>query len=106
MQFEDGAWRNRKQYVNGRQQTGLFLPPDIKLSEKTKQFYLSALDVFDVPRHGLFQFSMDDLGIARKNPDRSLKWTPAFRCLNSDFMCRKLVTTLLIESITFSAHNL
>ncbi len=37
MQFEDGAWRNRKQYFNGRQQTGLFLPPDIELTEQTKQ---------------------------------------------------------------------
>tara|TARA_R110002050_G_scaffold71891_1_gene154610 strand:+ start:43921 stop:47745 length:3825 start_codon:yes stop_codon:yes gene_type:complete len=48
MQFEDGAWRNRQQYYNGRQQTGLFLPSDILLTEQNKQFYLSALGIFDV----------------------------------------------------------
>jgi len=48
MQFDDGAWRNRKQYFNGRQQTGLFLPSDSLLTKQNKQYYLSALDVFDV----------------------------------------------------------
>ena len=48
MQFEDGAWRNRQQHFDGRQQTGLFLPPDIVLTEQNKQFYLSALEIFDV----------------------------------------------------------
>tara|TARA_R110001583_G_scaffold41891_2_gene133183 strand:- start:4515 stop:8357 length:3843 start_codon:yes stop_codon:yes gene_type:complete len=48
MQFEDGAWRNRKQYFDGREQTGVFLPSDIVLTKQNKQFYLSALDVFDV----------------------------------------------------------
>jgi len=48
MRFEDGAWRNQKQYFNGRQQAGLFLPSDSLLTEQYKQFYMSALYVFDV----------------------------------------------------------
>jgi len=48
MQFDDGAWRNRQQYFDGREQTGLFLPPDIVLSQQNKQFYLSALEILDV----------------------------------------------------------
>ncbi|HDY84998.1 hypothetical protein LCGC14_0788160 [marine sediment metagenome] len=48
MQFDDGAWRNRKQHFDGRLQTGLFLPADSHLTPQAKQFYLSALDVFDM----------------------------------------------------------
>jgi len=47
MQFEDGAWRNVSSTFNGREQAGLFLPSDIKLTKQVKQFYSTALDVFD-----------------------------------------------------------
>lgn len=47
MQFEDGAWRNASSAYNGNEQAGLFLPSDIKLTTEMKQFYVTALDVFD-----------------------------------------------------------
>ena len=47
MQFEDGAWRNISSSFNGQEQAGLFLPSDIKLTKKIKQFYITAMDVFD-----------------------------------------------------------
>ena len=47
MQFEDGAWRNISSTFNGQEQAGLFLPSDIKLTKKIKQFYITAMDVFD-----------------------------------------------------------
>jgi len=47
MQFEDGAWRNKTSIFNGQEQAGLFLPADIKLTEETKLFYITAMDVFD-----------------------------------------------------------
>lgn len=47
MQFDDGAWRNDRDKFNGLQQAGLFLPPDIQLTPQIKQFYATALNVFD-----------------------------------------------------------
>ncbi|NOQ93591.1 MAG: EAL domain-containing protein [Methylophaga sp.] len=47
MQFEDGAWRNRISTFNGQEQAGLFLPSDIELTKQTKQFYITAMDVFN-----------------------------------------------------------
>ncbi len=47
MQFEDGAWRNISSTFNGREQAGLFLPSDIELTTEIKQFYTTAMDVFD-----------------------------------------------------------
>jgi len=47
MQFEDGAWRNISSAFNGQEQAGLFIPSDVKLTKKTKQFYITAMDVFD-----------------------------------------------------------
>jgi len=47
MQFEDGAWRNISSTFNGQEQAGLFLPSDIKLTKQIKQFYTTAMDVFD-----------------------------------------------------------
>ncbi len=47
IQFDDGAWRNSRELFNGKQQAGLYLPPDIELTAQKKQFYSTALDVFD-----------------------------------------------------------
>jgi len=47
MQFEDGAWRNISSTFNGQEQAGLFLPSNIKITNQTKRFYTTAMDVFD-----------------------------------------------------------
>ena len=48
VQFDDGAWRNIRDNFSGLQQAGIFLPPNIKLTPEIKQFYATALNVFDM----------------------------------------------------------
>ncbi len=48
MQFDDGAWRNRRDHFDGTMQAGVFIPPSVTLDDTKKYFYLTVLDVLDL----------------------------------------------------------